>query len=151
MSLLSRIEQELKQASRDRQEVKISVLRAVKNTWHNQEIKLKSQQQEFGEVEILKVIRSEVKKRREAKELYLKGGREDLANKEQAEAEILEKFLPSAPTENEIKQIVERLKTELVCADVQDLGRLTKAVIDYFQGAVDGKTANNLVREVLTS
>ncbi|MFA4937018.1 MAG: GatB/YqeY domain-containing protein [Patescibacteria group bacterium] len=149
--LLARLEQELKQASRDRAEVKISVLRAVKNTWHNQEIKLKNQQQELGEAEVLKVIRSEAKKRQEARELYLKGGREDLASREQAEYKILEKFLPTVPSATEVKQVVEKLKQELGCTGVQDIGRLTKAVIDHFQGAVDGKTANSLVREALTS
>ncbi|MFH1111500.1 MAG: GatB/YqeY domain-containing protein [Patescibacteria group bacterium] len=150
-TILSRLETALKQACRNRDEVTTITLRAIKSAWHNQEIKLKSQGQELLEAEVLKVIRSEVKKRREAQELYLKGGRDDLAGKEEVEYKILEQFLPTAPLAQEIKQVVLKLKSELSCDGAKDIGRLTKAVIDYFQGALDGKTANSLVREVLTS
>ncbi len=151
VNILERIDAELKQASREHNDLQVLVLRTLKSSLHNQEIKLRSQKQELTEDEVIKIFRSEVKKRQEAAELYLKGGRDELASKELAEKVIIEKFLPTAPTIEEVKKMATKLKIELNLTSPNEIGKLTKALLSQFGSNLDGKTASNVAREVLAN
>ncbi|MFH1867097.1 MAG: GatB/YqeY domain-containing protein [Patescibacteria group bacterium] len=151
LELQARIETELKQATRERDQVRVVALRSVKNALHNQAIVYKTRGEKMPENELIKILRSEVKKRREAKELYEQGKRSELAAREEAELKILEQYLPVAPAADQVRQVAQSLKQELAITDKKELGRLTKALLDHFSGSVDGKTASAIAREVLTS
>ncbi len=148
--LLERIDAELKQAVRDHLKQRVLVLRGLKSSLHNQEIKLHSQKQELTEEEAIRIIRTEAKKRQEAANLYLEGGREELAQKELGEKAEIEKYLPPPPSLEEIKQVTVRLKQELNLSGVTDVGKLIKALLTQFGSSLDGQTASQVAKEILT-
>lgn len=108
--LKENIQKEAENALRSRDELSLSVYRllltAISRVEHSGE------QRTLSDEEILKIIMSEVKKRKEAAKLYRQGNREEQAQKEEAEAKVLEKYLPPAPTEEEIKKIISETETD---------------------------------------
>lgn len=150
MELESQIEDDLKQATRERNAVRVVVLRSVKNSVHNLAIAGKEQGKAVTAADWLKVIRSEIKKRQDAKALYEQGQRPELADKELAEIKVLENYLPAAPDLAQVKDRALKLKQELNLTSPKDMGTLTKALIEYWAGAVDGKQASGIAREVLS-
>lgn len=138
MDLLVRIEQDLKQALKSGDSLRLSVLRLLKSAIHYQQIDLG---RELTEEEIVKVIDKETKKRRESVEAY-RGKREDLADKEQQEFEILESYLQAAVSEEEIKQVIE----EVLASGEENQGKVIGMVLRRLTGKrVDGNRVRELV------
>lgn len=150
MELESRIDDDLKQATRGRDAARLVVLRSIKNAVHNLTIANKESGKAITATDWLKVIRSEIKKRQEAATLYEQGGRLELAQKEVAEIKILENYLPAAPEAATVKVQALKLKQDLNLASPKDMGTLTKALLEHFAGAVDGTEASSIAREVLS-
>ena len=150
MGLESRIEDDLKQATRERDQARVVVLRSVKNSVHNLAIAGKEQGKAVTAADWLKVIRSEIKKRQDAQALYDQGGRPELAAKESAEIKVLGNYLPAAPDAAQVKEQALKFKQDLNLSTPKDMGALTKALLEYFAGAIDGKLAANIAREVLS-
>jgi len=101
--------------------------------------------EEMTEADELKVLQSEAKKRKEAIELFEKGGRQDLADKEKAELEIVNKYLPEPVSEEEITEEVVRLIAE----GITEFGPLMKKTLEKFQGRTDGKVVGGIVKSKL--
>ncbi|MFZ5390841.1 MAG: GatB/YqeY domain-containing protein [Patescibacteria group bacterium] len=141
-----RLDQAIKEAARQHSK-DLEVLRMLKAALANEAIALRAQNKELSQANIWQVVRREVKKRQEAAKLYAAANRPALADKEQAELEVLSVYLPPAPSSEEIKEQIQRLKTELSLSDVKDRGRLTKAVLEHYQGLVDGGTVSNLIAD----
>ena len=95
--------------------------------------------------DVLEVLRRGVKTRRESVEQYRKGGREDLALREEAEIRIISEYLPPDVSPDEIRSVVR----EVIAAGVTDLGRVMGQVMPKFKGRADGKVINQIVREEL--
>lgn len=135
--------------------IRVSTLRLLSNAIHNEEI---SKQRELTQEEEIALVRRQLKQREEAAEAYMRGGRSELAEKEKQEAEILKSFLPAQMTEQEIEQIVERIKTRVRAmttdsADMerrQDFGRVMGAVVKEIAGRADGRTVAEVVKRKLT-
>ncbi len=149
--LIEQIEADIIKAAKDKNEVVLMVLRAVKNSFHNLSIQQKDKAGELGDGDVVKILRSEMKKRQEAALLYKQGGRAELEQKEVEEMKVLEKYLPVAPSTEAIIEVINKLKIELGASTIKDMGRLTKAVMESFGGAADGKQVSTLVKEVLSS
>ncbi len=147
MSLKERIDQALKEAIRNKDEIAKNALRGVLTAIKNKEKELKKK---LSEQDILKVLSSQVKQRRDSVEQFEKGGRDDLAQKEKAEIKILEQFLPRALDENELVQLVEQCIKEVGAKTVKDIGKVMKAIMPKVAGRADGKRVNELVRSKLT-
>ena len=128
---LQEIETQLKTAMKAKRQVEVDVLRGLKTRVQNEQI---AKQTELSEEEIFALIRSEVKKRKEASESFTAGGRQELAEKETTEAEILNKFLPAQMPEAEVVKIIEQ-----VLADNQ----FTQADFGKAMGAVKAKVGSN--------
>lgn len=145
MTLAERIEGDLRQAMRQKNEAEVSVLRMVKSALHNYAIA--KRQKELPEDEVLKVIQSEAKKRRESIAAFTAGGRDELSAKEQAELALIERYLPQQLSEVEITQIVQ----ECVAAvgDGAQFGTVMKAVMAKVQGRADGKAVSAAVKAAL--
>jgi len=115
--------------------------------------KLKDRQintrQELSENDCLKVIKTLVKQRKEASEMYEKADRQNLADKENAELLILETYLPKMMTEPEIRSLVESIINETAAQGVADIGKVMPIVMQRGSGKVDGKKANLILRELL--
>jgi len=143
MSIFQQVEQDLVAAMKAREELKLSTLRMMKTA-------LKLKQVEAGkpleDSEALTVLRTLVKQRRESAEAYRKGGREDLAAKEEAEIKFVEHYLPVAATDEEIEAAVAAAMAETGASSVKELGKVMKAAMAKLAGkTVDGKRVNEKV------
>lgn len=125
----------------------LSTLRMLLAAIHNEEIRLRK---ELTTEEIQKTIATLRKQRSEAIELYRRGGRQDLVAKEEAELAVLQRFLPEALSEDEIKGIIKDSIAEVGAKGVQDLGKVMKRVMPKVSGRGDGKRINELAREILS-
>jgi uncharacterized protein YqeY len=122
------------------------VLRMVQNTIYNTE---KAKHVTLTEDEVLGVVTREVKTRRESVDAFRKGGREDLAAKEEAEIAILAGYLPQALTEDELRALVEQAVAETGAASARDMGKVMGWLSPRIRGRADGKVASGLVAQAL--
>jgi uncharacterized protein len=142
------IKEDLKKAQLERDELKVSTLRMLLS-----EIKYSTINKGTDtplEEEILVVLRKELKKRSEAADSFKKGGREEQAQKEEAEAKILEGYLPDQISTEELTKIVEGAINELEAKSIADMGKVIGAVMLKVKGGADGGKVSALVRERLT-
>lgn len=144
MTLAERVQKELTEAMKAKDEQRLGVLRMLKTALHNRRIEKGSA---LDDTEAMTVVKSLIKQRREAAEEYRKGNRADRAQAEEKEITLLEVYLPAAVGEDEIKAAVEEAVTETGAATPKDIGKVMKAVMARFAGQnVDGKQVNQLVR-----
>ena len=106
-------------------------------------------QKDITEEECMSVIKTLVKQRLESAEMYEKAERDDLANKEKIESRVLSSYLPQMLSENEIRELVQSAITETKAEGLEDIGKVMPLVMKRGGGAVDGKTANKILREIL--
>jgi len=148
MSLNDRLSDDLTQAMKARDQLRMDAIRMVKAALQNKTFELKK---ELDEAEMSRVLLTLVKQRKEAAELYQKGKREDLADKELKEIVIIEGYLPKALSQEEIVKIVESAIQESGPVTMKDMGKVMKTVMAKLAGqAVDGKVLSDLVRSKLT-
>jgi uncharacterized protein YqeY len=145
MGLKEQIANDFKQALKQRNEAVVGTLRMVSTAITNAEIA--KMREKLTEEEVLKLIKSETKKRKEAILDYRKGGREDLALKEEGELKILEKYLPEQLGEEEISKIVRKVIEEIKPSGPGDFGKVMKVVAAEIGGRADGKTVSEMVKE----
>jgi hypothetical protein len=144
MSLTDRLSDDLKVAMKARDQLRMDAIRMVKAALQNKEIELTK---ELDEAEMSRVLLTLVKQRKEAAELYQKGKREDLADKELKELAIIEAYLPKALSQEEIVQIIESAIRETGPVTAKEMGKVMKAVMAKLAGQpVDGKQLSDLVR-----
>jgi uncharacterized protein YqeY len=148
MTFLERIQQDLTEAMKAREELRLSVLRMVKSALKNKEIE---KIRPLDDAEAMQVLQTLVKQRRESVEQFTRGGRTDLAEKEAREITILEKYLPSAPSEAEMDSAIEAAITETGANSPKQMGAVVKAARAHLQGkTIDGKVLSDRVRDRLS-
>ena len=149
MSLRDRFTEDLKQAMKNRDQLRTDVIRLIKAAILNKEIELKK---DLDDAEMSRVMTILIKQRRESIEHYQKGNRLDLANKELLEIAIIEGYLPKALSPEEIARTVETVIRESGATGLKDMGNVMKTVIAHLAGQpVDGKQISELVRSKLQS
>ena len=148
MSLKSAIEDAVKSAMRAQQPEMLTTLRMFLAAVKNREIekRAKGGEPELSEDEVLAVLRSEVKKRRDAISEFQKGGRQELADKEAREMAILEKYLPAEISDEEIEKILQPL---VAGASASDFGRVMGAAMRAVAGRASGDRVNAVVKRLL--
>ena len=104
----------------------------------------------LSETAMQETLAKELKRRRDAIELYQKGGREDLAEQERAEAAILETYLPRQLTADELRPQMEAAISALGASSMADMGKIMPALIQQFKGSADGRLISQLAREILS-
>lgn len=144
--MLERIKSDLHQAQLDKDEVKVSTLRMLISEINNAQIAKGGQLQDE---EIVAVILREVKKRKEASTAFRQGQREDQAQKEESEAEILSVFLPQQLADEELTKIVETSINEVGAKSISDMGKVIGVVMGKVKAQADGGRVSALVREKL--
>jgi len=147
VSLTEQIQSDLKEALKSKNEAVVSTLRLLQAVMKNAEIA--KMREKLTEEEIEKLIKTEIKKRREAVENYRQGGRPELADKEEGEVKILEKYLPEQMGEAEIEKIILKVIAEVKPTGPQDFGKVMKAVTAEVKGRADGKTVSELIKKKL--
>lgn len=144
--LLEQINQELKQAMKDKEAELLSVLRMLISAIRNKEISLRDKGAvELSDEQIIEVVASEVKKRKDSIEAYLQGERQDLADKESAEIKILEKYLPEQLGDEELEKIIK----EIIAGGATDFGKVMGQAMAKVKGKADGNRVGALVKKLL--
>ena len=146
MTLIARIEEELKEAMKERDGERRDALRLILNALRAAQKEL---QRPLHEDEELQVLQRERKRRLEAIEAYRVAGREEQAEQEQDELEVLEDFMPEPLSEDELEAIVDDAIAENGATSMRDLGRVMADVMPQVAGRADGSTVSQLVREKL--
>lgn len=141
-TLKERITQDMKEAMKDKDTLKVSTLRLLLAEIKNKEIDKRG---ELTDEEILSLIQKAVKQREESIEQYRKGNRSDLVEKETKEIEILKSYLPEPLSEEELDRIIEETIKEVGAMGPKDMGKVMKAVMPKVKGRVDGKVVNERV------
>jgi uncharacterized protein YqeY len=147
MSLREQIPQDLKNALRSRNSLELSVLRMLESAIKNREIE--NQKQALTDEQIIGVVSAEIKKRRDAAAEFEKVNRQDAADAEKKEIEVLMKYMPAQMSEDEIRAEVVKAVGESGAAGIRDLGKVMKLVIPAVKGKADGALVNTIVREEL--
>ena len=138
MSLSKQIVADLTTAMKAQDASRTSTLRMVKAAMMNRQIEKGS---ELDDEDMQKLLRSLVKQRRDSIEQYEKAGRQELVDKEQAEIDVIETYLPKAASQEEIEQVVAAVIAETGASSIKDMGKVMKAV----QAALAGKNADGRV------
>lgn len=146
MSLRNKIPEDIKDALRNKRSLELNVLRMLQSSIKNKEIDNK---EELNDEQVIQVVSSEIKKRRDAADEFSKVGREDAADKEKEEIDILMKYMPEQMSEDEISNIVVSAVNETGAKSMKDLGLVMKIVMPKLKGKADGKIINNIVRTEL--
>jgi uncharacterized protein len=147
MRLRDKISEDLMSAMKSKEAERLSVLRMMKAAVRNKEIDMR---QELEDVQVVPVLISLIKQRKDSIEQFTNGGRLELANKEAAEIKVIEQYLPAAVTDEEIGTIVEAAIAETGAASVKDMGKAMKACMARFSGRpVDGAKVSELVKSKL--
>jgi len=138
MSLSKQIVADLTTAMKAQDTARTSTLRMVKAAMMNRQIEKGS---ELDDDDMQKLLRSLVKQRRDSIEQYEKAGRQELVDKEQAEVDVIETYLPKAASQEEIEQVVAAAIAETGASSIKDMGKVMKAA----QAALAGKNADGRV------
>ena len=146
MKLLEKIINEMYLSMKSGDKIKANALRTLVSKLKDQQIKLRK---DISDEEALKVIKTLVKQRKESAQIFLKAGREELAEKENLETRILEKYLPKMISDDEIRVLVEGIVKEIGAKDLSDIGKVMPLVMKRGKGKVDGKLANDILKELL--
>lgn len=145
-----KLQEELKQSMLARDELKTSVLRMLLSAINYYEIQKGGAGYEASEEDVLSVIQKEAKQRRDSIEQFKNAGRQELADKEQKELEMLEVYLPEQMSEGEIKKLVKEAISQTGAASMQDIGKVMGALMPKVKGKADGNLVNKIVRESLS-
>ncbi len=151
--LHQKISDDLKTAMKAGQEFEVGVLRMLLSSLHNKEIEKKGKGLEsaLSDEEAIEVLSREAKKRKEAIEIYTKGERSDLIEKEAKELEIIKQYLPEQLSEEEIKKIVKTVIEKTGFREIKDFGRAMAEVMKELKGKADASVASEMVKNKLTA
>ena len=149
MSLESKITIALKEAMKNKNQEALTALRSVKSVilLHKTQ---KSYSGELSQEEEMKILQKLVKQRKDSADIYNNEGRNDLAEPELKEAEIIQKFLPKSLSVDEIKEIVKSVIDEIGADGMKDMGKVMGVSTKKLMGKADGKTISTIVREFLS-
>lgn len=150
MSISEQIQKDITAAMKARDEARLSALRMVKTALKNREIEKMAP---LDDNEAQKVLATLIKQRKESVEQFRKGGRNEMADKEQAEIGLIESYMPKAATEEQVVAGVRAVIAEMGAPTMKDMGSVMKNVMARFQGAgirVDGKQVSDTVKRELT-
>jgi uncharacterized protein len=148
MALVEQVQKDLMDAMKSKDELRLSVLRMVKAAFKNKEIE---KIRPLDEAEALQILQTLVKQRRESVELFTKGGRNDLAEKETKEIAVIESYLPAAADVEDMDRAIEAAVTETGATSSKQMGAVIKAARAKLEGkTVDGKVLSDRVRARLS-
>jgi len=148
MGLRERLDADLKAAMKQKDELKLSVVRMLKSAVKYREVE-GEKAVTLDDAGILQVVATEIKRRRDSVEQYRAGGREDLARKEEAEIVILQGWLPAQLSEAELGAKVDEVVARVGAKGPKDMGAVMKALLPEVQGRAEGKAVSDLVKQRL--
>jgi uncharacterized protein YqeY len=149
VTIQEKIQGQIADAMRSKNQLRLDVLRMMKSAVKLKEVeKMKA----LEEAEVIAVLNTLVKQRKDSIEQFRKGGREELAQKEEAEIKIIEEYLPAAASEDDIRQAVAEAVQETGASSMKDMGKVMKAALARLAGkSADGARVSQIVKEKLSS
>ena len=151
MTISEQIQKDITAAMKAREEQRLSALRMIKTTLKHREVEKMAP---LDDKESLQVLSTLIKQRKESADQFRKGGRDQMADKEEAEITLIESYMPKAAGEAEIAAGVKAVIAEMGAPTIKEMGTVMKNVMAHFQAAsmrVDGKTVSELVKRELSS
>jgi len=149
MTIQEKIQTQMADAMRNKDPLRLSVLRMMKTAVKNKEVE---KMKPLDENEVIAVLNTLVKQRRDSIDQFRKGGREELAQKEEAEIGIIQEYLPAAASEEDIQQAIAQAIRETGAASMKDLGKVMKATLALLAGkSADGARVSQMVKEKLSA
>ena len=149
MTLEQQIQADIKSAMRAGKKFEVATLRGLNAQLKDERIKLRPKRQ-MTEEDMVSVLITAAKRRKEAIELYRQGSRDDLVEKEQNELDIVQRYLPEQLSEEDIRSIIDEIITQMKAESMSDMGKVMGPAMGRLKGKADGKVVQNLVRERLT-
>lgn len=146
--LKQKLMEDLKQAMKQGEKVKCSVVRSIMAGVKNAEIE---KQKELDDAEVITVISKQVKQHKESIEAYQKGGREDLVAEETAELEVLNAYMPKQMSAEDIAEAAKKVIAEVGAKGPQDKGKVMGKLMGQLKGKADGNEINKVVTELLNT
>lgn len=150
MSILTKVEQDLKKALKARNEFLVSTLKFLLAQIRNKEIELRGTEKKLTDQVVIGVIRQEIKKRIQAAGLYRQGKREDLAKKEASESRVLSKYLPQQISTEELEKIVQETIAQVGAKGSADFGKAMASVMGKIKGRAEGSQVAEIVKKSLS-
>jgi uncharacterized protein len=147
MSLLSQLNNDMKQAMKNKDKERLSVIRMVKASIQNESIKLGKS--ELSEDEDLTILSRELKQRKDSLQEFKSAGRDDLVEKLETEINIIQEYMPEQLSEEELKAIVLETIQETGASSKKDMGKVMSQLMPKVKGKADGSKINKLVQEFL--
>jgi len=146
MALIEQIEKDYVEAMKSKDESKVSVLRMMKSALQNEKIKIGH---DLSDEEIVKVVQSQIKQRKDSIETYTAGGRTELADKEKSEIEFLSAYMPEQLSDDELTTIVKAAIETTGATTAADMGKVMGNVMPQVAGRADGGQISAKVKELL--
>jgi uncharacterized protein len=147
LSLLEKLNQDMKQAMKNKDKETLSVIRMVKSTLQNELIKQGTDS--LSEEEDLSVLSRELKQRNDSLQEFQKANRDDLVKKLEAEIAILQKYMPKQLSDNELLQLIKETIEQVGASSKADFGKVMGALMPKVKGKADGSVVNRLVKQEL--
>lgn len=146
--LEKKLNEDLKNALKAKDAVKLSVIRMLKADITNAALKLKKKA--LGDDEVLKIIRQHISKHKDSIEQFKKGNRDDLVQKEEKELAILKAYMPQQLSDSELEKLVKSTIEELGATTKKEMGKVIKAVLEAAKDKADGKRVSQIASQLLT-
>jgi len=147
MSFREIVETQLTAAAKQQDKVRLSTLRLVKSALHNKEIDL---HRDLNETEVMQLLSTMVKQRKDSIEQFSRGGREDLVQKEELELQIIQTFMPQQLSEEMLDAEIDKAIQEVQATSIKDMGKVMKVLMPKVTGKADGKAVNELLKAKLS-
>lgn len=148
-NIIDRLNTEFKNAMKSGDKVRLETLRSLRAVLKDKEIALRGQGKTLTDEDILATITSAAKKRRESVEEYTKAGRNDRADEERKELEIIQEYLPEQLSREQIEEKVQSVINRTGAASMKDIGKVMSAVMPELKGRADGKEVQSIVKRLL--
>lgn len=149
MTLQEQLVNNMKEAMKSGDSVKVSTIRMLKAAIKNKEIEKGGTSYKLSDKEILEVIATAIKQRKDSIEQFTKGNRQDLADKEKKELEILQLYMPPQMSDEDVKAEVKKAIAETSASSQKDMGKVMKVLMPRIAGRADGAVVNRIVRELI--
>jgi uncharacterized protein YqeY len=152
-SIIDRLNEDLKDAMRDKDKVRLRTLRSLRSALKNKEIDQREEGAEtvLSEQDQLSVLRKQVNQRKDSIEQYEDAGRDDLVEQEQAELEVLNEYMPAALSDDELEEILQEIIEDVGADSMADMGAVMGRAMDRLKGRVDGGRVQETVQTLLQS
>ncbi|SET41503.1 hypothetical protein SAMN05660297_02333 [Natronincola peptidivorans] len=146
MSLKERLTNDLKEAMKNKQQLRKNVITLIRSDIKQTEV---DKRVELQDQDIIEIVSRQLKQRKDAVDEFQKGGRDDLVQETQEEISILLEYLPEQMSEEEVANVVKETISEIGANSMKDMGKVMAAVIPKVKGKADGKIVNQIVKQQL--